>query len=239
MWGTSSELFKTTGSTNTSCVGLVSSSGNSSVINEHPKPPSKGHAATIAVAVVVPVVVILLIVVVVGLIWRRKRLEALREPEPAFLPEAWIGPGRGADGGDASATPDSKVARYRSEMASAAGMSGASFQSPASVVGGSSSSGSGGAYPLSPVRSLSTSKGGVRTHQNLVYSGLPTSDPSLISGQRRPPGVPANWEVEPNIVIQHEDAGAVQEIPPPYIDRGNSGQGSGNAEAGPSNTQGS
>ena len=33
---------------------------------------------------------------------------------------------------------------------------------------------------------------------------------------RRPPGVSADWTIEPSIVIQHEDAGAIQEIPPPY-----------------------
>lgn len=223
VWGTGSELFSTTGAvvTNQSCIGLVSSSGNSSFVNQNPKPPAKSHTTTIIVAVIVPIIVILLLAAAAVIFWRRRRQAALREPEPAFLPEAWQGPSTYDDSSTAYSPYDppvnSKLARYQDDISH--GRSGSSSQIGMSRLSpnrrtsdGFSTTASGSGSGPVPTRSSSTSKG-----PRMMPNRRTTSN-EVSSGSRLPPGVSPEWGIEPDIIIQHRDGGTVQEIPPPYID---------------------
>ena len=90
-WSSSTQLFETTGSKDTSCTGLVSSSGNSTTVNMHPSPP-KGHS-NVAVAVIVPIICVALLAAGGFFFWRRRKAQlSSRKPGAAILPEAWMGP---------------------------------------------------------------------------------------------------------------------------------------------------
>lgn len=62
---------------------------------------------------------------------------------------------------------------------------------------------------------------GRRTGSSGLVSPPPPPHAQQPSSSRLPPGLPAEWSVEPSIVIQHRDAGmpVVHEIPPPYFGR--------------------
>lgn len=231
MWANSSELFATQGPvvTDKSCVGLVSSSGNSSSVNLHPKPPSKTSGGKIAAAVVIPIILLLLAGVGVWL-WRRRRNQLLREPEPAFLPDAWVGPTGPTPGDEASSYvpysdsprhPDSKLARYR-DSASAAGSGSGSGGGSSSQIGMALLSPRSGGSAASYHDGMSSSGSGSGARSPIGGGGGKGAQLYGSRGPRLPPGVPGNWEIqrEGDIVIQHRDGGAVQEIPPPYVDRG-------------------
>lgn len=211
VWGTSTGLFKTTGQavTDQSCT-LSTQSGNSANVDQNPPQPSKSHAAVIA-GVIVPVVVLSLLAGLGYYLWR-KRQQKQREPEPAFLPDAWMGPSIMETGTGVASTyspydppPSAKLARYRDEMSathsrtsSSQNAIGMGFLSPAMP----------GMVRQSTFDGHSGSLSGSYSHTGSAGGGK--SDPRL------PPGVSSEWTVEPEIVIQHQDAGAVQEIPPPY-----------------------
>ncbi|KLO16881.1 hypothetical protein SCHPADRAFT_994839 [Schizopora paradoxa] len=119
-WSSSTQLFTTTGSKDTSCTGLVSSSGNSTSVNLHPS-TSKGHS-NVAVAVIVPLICVAL---AAGgfFFWRRRKSQlSSRKPGAAILPEAWMGPSS-VPGAEHMALKDNPtsgsklaaLARYRSE----------------------------------------------------------------------------------------------------------------------------
>lgn len=203
--------------TTNSCIGLTSSFGNHTTVDQHPTTPKKSHAATIAIAVIIPVVVLGIAAVAGYLLWRRRRQQALQEPEPAFLPEAWQGPITQSDTTSHNrfgSVTDSKITRYREDAINGHGSSSlialnALPPNQSTLDSGSASGGSSGVG--GPVRTSSTTKG----------SRLQPNRPDALPSQngRLPPGVSPEWVIQPEILIQHRDGGAVQEIPPPYIDR--------------------
>ena len=251
-------MIKTFGEAHPVCVGLVSSEGNSSFVDQHPAPPSKSRAAVIVLAVVIPIIVVLLALGVGMWYYRKRREQRLREPEPAFLPEAWSAPvsastmseGGGSVGGSAlplSLSSDTKARLFGmpqinvtgSGSGSGSGPSGSSQGLPlmanssprsASSYDASASSSTGG-----PASSTGAVAAAGHRRSNSAAKGRPSHGRGAGSGDlepvigpggvRLPPGLPAGWQVEPQILIQHRDGGAVtvptvQEIPPPYIDRG-------------------
>ena len=245
VWGTSTEYFTTTGAavTNESCTGLVTTVGNSSTVDQHPKQPGKSHTTTIVVAVIVPIIVILLIAAGIITFWRRRRQAAMREPEPAFMPDAWQGPSTYTDTTSSNFSPydpplNAKLARYRDDVSHARsgsssniGMSNLSPNRPTSEALSTTASGSGLGGAAIPTRSSSTTKG----------TRLVPNRPGDASGSRLPPGVSPEWGIEPEIIIQHRDGGTVTEIPPPYVDAAagtsyNTASGSGNGSDNPPRT---
>ncbi|THH09966.1 hypothetical protein EW145_g1645 [Phellinidium pouzarii] len=215
-WGTGTGTFITTGSNDTDCTGLVSSTGNSANVNQHPTHSSKNSHTTVIVAVIVPVCALLLLAAAFFL-WRRRRrhlLHKLREPEPAFMPDAWTGPSAlAADGSSTEYSPydpprDSKYARYRDEVAHT-----------------TSRRGGGSQFVMTPLQASPAPAPAPRTLGSHSASHLGSHDrapSSAKSDPRLPPGVSSQWNIEPDIIIQHRDGGTVTEIPPPYIDHGSS-----------------
>ena len=136
-------MIKTFGEAQPQCVGLVSSEGNSSFVDQHPAPPSKSSAAVIVLVVVIPIIVVILALGVGMWYYRKRREQRLREPEPAFLPEAWSAPvsastmseGGGSVGG--SALPLSLSSDTKARL----------FGMPQINVTGSGSGSGSGAFP--------------------------------------------------------------------------------------------
>lgn len=165
--------------------------------------------------------------------WRSRRALESQRAEPAFVPDAWYNPvstSIPAGYSDVGATSyssfydpppqafslSSKLARLHALEASTPSAGSAS-----ALLGTGLRQGQGQSSPRpasSAYDSISSSVA-ARVGYNPV---IPQPDSSMGSGSksssqyRLPPGVPPEWNVEPSIVIQHEDAGAVQEIPPPY-----------------------
>lgn len=195
---------------------------------------NSNHTAII-VAVVASVCGTGLLVLLAFCFWRwrsRRALESLRA-EPAFVPDAWYNPvstnipAGYSDAGAASyssyydpppqaSSLSSKLARLYAPETSSSSAGSASALLVAGFRQGQSSP-----RPASSANDSVSSSVAARVGYNPV---LPQPEASTPSGSgskspsqyRLPPGMPPEWNVEPRIVIQHEDAGAVQEIPPPY-----------------------
>lgn len=215
VWGTSPGIFKTAGAavTNeTNCL-FYTSTNTADNVDQHPAQPSKSHT-TVIIAVIVPIVVVALLVGL-AFFFLRHRKHQEREAEPAFLPDAWTGPSIVESGTEGASTfspydppPSSKMARYREEYGDSSRMS-------------SSQAGIGMGY-LSPGMSGAQRRSGTMDGNSGPESAISGSRTgSYVGGKgdpRLPPGVSGEWTVEPDIIIQHRDGGAVQEIPPPYLD---------------------
>lgn len=211
-WGTSTGVFNTAGDAvtlDTRCA-VVASSGNSANVDQHPPQPGNSSHTTVIVATVVPIVVVCLLAALAFFLWRRRKQAKFREPEPAFLPDAWVGPNiteTGAGGGTYSPydpPPSSKLERFRDEMTASQSRPSTSQYGPGHGLLSPGMPHQGGTYSG---HSGSGSMSG--SHSQDGYFGG-KGDPRL------PPGVSPEWTVEPEILIQHRDGGAVQEIPPPY-----------------------
>ncbi|KAL5522147.1 hypothetical protein ACEPAF_2004 [Sanghuangporus sanghuang] len=212
-WGTSTGIFKTAGDavTNDTRCAVVTNQGNSANIDQHPPQASGSNNTALIAGIVVPVVVVCLLAILAFFLWRRRKQAKSREAEPAFLPEAWVGPSlteTGPDGASATYSPydppaNSKLARYRDEVNSHS-------RTPSSQQGilmGHLTPGSSG----TPRQATFEGHSGPGS-----ATGSRSQDGSGKGGQRLPPGVSPDWTVEPDIIIQHRDGGTVQEIPPPY-----------------------
>lgn len=243
-WGTSSGVFQTAGSSDVNCTGLVTRTGNSANVDQNPTQPSSSSSHAGVIAGVVVAVVIVLLLCGGGYWWWRRRRAAQLQPEPAYMPDAWVGPTNipGAELGYITGSESSAMGEY-------------------SPYGPSSSSG----VPPTPMResklaryrdenALSSYR---RTMSDGSMSGVGTALLGGHAGSSSGPGTP-QWNSQDgppgsDIVIQHRDAGGVgvTEVPPPYLDHRDTGadmmsEGSGgasssvagasNAAAGPSRT---
>ncbi|KAI5122265.1 hypothetical protein M0805_007129 [Coniferiporia weirii] len=261
-WGTSTGIFSTAGSTNYNCTGLVTRSGNSANVDQHPSPPSSSsssHTATIVAAVVVPVCALLVLAgAFVVWRWRRRRREMMREAEPAFLPDAWTGPvsasgpnvfsaldgGAGTGAGEQPYSPydsisgssarESKFARYRDEVSGGRSGRGAEAGADGPQIGMAllSSTHNRSGSGSGP-DSGSGSRSGSWSWTGAHGRTTSASKNDLTPTRVLPPGVSREWRIsEPDIIIQHRDGGTVTEIPPPYVDHGLSAGGGGSGGGG-------
>lgn len=164
--------------------------------------------------------------------WRSRRALASQKAEPAFVPDAWYNPvstsipAGYSDAGAASSSsfydpPQASTLSSKLARPHALGASASSDRSASALLGAGYRQGPSSPRPASSVYDSVSSSVAARVGYNPV---IPQPDASTPSGSgskspsqyRLPPGVPPEWNVEPSIVIQHEDAGAVHEIPPPY-----------------------
>ena len=203
VWGTSTGVFKTAGSSDVGYCPVNPSAGNSANVDQHPKQPSSSKAGTIVPAVVVPIVVLGALAGIGYWLWRRRQ-RAKEAPEPAFMPDAWTGPSMAEYQGGAAATgdrssynpydppPSSKLARFRDDYARSDSGAGAAFLAPG------------------------------MSHRGSSYDDTHFAGDGKTRSSTLPPGAAQG---QPD-VIYHSDAGAIQEVPPPYIDRSGGASGS-------------
>lgn len=86
VWAPSTQLFQTSGSTNATCAGLITSSSKS-------PPPPKHHSSAAVPVTISLVVALLLLAAALGYFWRRRRnARRFRKAGAAILPDAWVGP---------------------------------------------------------------------------------------------------------------------------------------------------
>lgn len=197
VWGTSTGAFKTAGSSDTGYCPINPSAGNHADVDQNPKQPSKSNVSTIVPAVVVPIVVLGLLAGIGYWLWRRRQM-AKQAPEPAFMPDAWTGPNMAElQAGAGTGTGDrSSYNPYDPPPTSKL----ARFREDYAR----SDSGAGGAF-LAPGMS----------HRTTSFDETHFTGDGKIGSSTLPPGA-ARGQPE---VIYHSDAGAIQEVPPPYIDR--------------------
>ncbi|EJD00482.1 uncharacterized protein FOMMEDRAFT_159184 [Fomitiporia mediterranea MF3/22] len=212
VWGTSTGLFKTTGPrvTDDTCK-LNTSTGNSTNINQHLPQPSKSHTAIIA-GLIIPVVVLCLAGVAFYLWCKRQQMR--RERELALLPSSWInqsisdvGPGGVSASTLEHLSPSAKFARDGDGMDDSRTCT--SSRRPERGLEHFSSG--------SPEMMLQSTLDGHGSSGRISSSYLHAG--SVDDGRRdlrSPPGVSGEWTVVREIVIQHQDGGTVQDIPPPY-----------------------
>ncbi|KLO05617.1 hypothetical protein SCHPADRAFT_883672 [Schizopora paradoxa] len=97
----STQLYQTTGSTDVSCPGLVSSSSKSA-------PPPKGRSSPAIPIAISLVVALVLLAAAIGFVWRRRqRAKRYNKAGAAILPDVWVGP---------SSTPGSETEALALDM---------------------------------------------------------------------------------------------------------------------------
>lgn len=242
----SSDLYTSVASTKFSCVGSVSSSDGTSssplpltspTATQTSSSSSTGAENSNHTAIIVAVVAsvcgtgLLVLLAFCFRRWRSRRALESQRAEPAFVPDAWYNPvstsipAGYSDVGAASYSslydPPPQTSSLSSKLARlhALEASSSSAGSASALLGTGLRQGQSSPRPTSSAYDSVSSSDAARVGYNPV---IPQPDSSMGSGSksssqyRLPPGVPPEWNVEPSIVIQHEDAGAVQEIPPPY-----------------------
>ncbi|KAJ7159841.1 hypothetical protein C8R43DRAFT_345930 [Mycena crocata] len=270
-WASGTPIVKTQGSTNVDCVGLVSSSGNSTQIKEQEKAAlatskSRKNAATIAGVVVTLLVLLLLGAAVIFLYLRRRKMQTVREvtprqseggkaPQafeetggqilsintfisPASAPQSILPQSPGASTFSNSLSPSNTSAvtpasfdrrRFAGADGSLASVasSGLNVRNPDRPAFTS--------FPTASVRRSAKELEATSNSHHSDYSGdecdvssrpfvgrsqsvMPSTGTSDVRYPRRSASVGgsgANQEV----IYQHQDAGLVRELPPPYADQ--------------------
>ncbi|KAJ7475204.1 hypothetical protein B0H11DRAFT_2158629 [Mycena galericulata] len=275
-WASGTPIVKTAGSANVNCTGLVSSSGNATVIKEQEQAAlasSNSRKTTAVIAGVVVTIVVLLLLGGAGTFLYMRRRRTVREITPRQFESGSVDPSPPFEetGGqilsiNAFISPASPTQPRspKSPGASTISPSNASAAMPApsdrrrNVGTGSDSDrsiSSAGMSVRNPDRPAFTNfpTASVRRSAKEIEAGLASSNsmhsdysadaPSDISSRplversrsaapptAGPSGVryPArsasmgasNASVGEEIIFQHQDAGLVRELPPPYADRG-------------------
>ena len=219
-----------TGSTNVDCIGLVSSSGNSTIIQQAAdaaRATASAHKRRQSIIIGVSVTLgflVLLGISVAAFFWMRRRQRHKQEEEAILSPTQFVEVERTP--GQVSSDPDSS--RLSGKAALAAAAAGAA-QSTSSAPQGSTAPGS------SPSNSDPIPNSPTRTHTNAdsqSSSGFTTFPTTSI--RRNPKAAEGGYTVqssgsdtavspvdeEGDVVFQHRDGGhVVRELPPPYLDR--------------------
>jgi len=246
-WANGTAFVSTKGSTDVACTGLVSSSGNSTVIAQQAlsSPGSKSQRPVIIGVSVTVALLVLLGIVGAGVWYRRRSQKKWEEEEAKAMPEQFtelpvepyklegtimsinnfLGPASRADMkarealGDAPPPPPPKPPSRNGSTLVPTNPPTPSYQSSQS--GSDNGRYSRPGFTSFPSTSIRRSAKSIEAGVGVVMN--PTADPgspqSLESGEVArigPPGI----RQERNMVIQHQDAGIVSELPPPYADRG-------------------
>lgn len=231
-WALGTPIVTTTGSNDTDCVGLVSSSGNSTIIQQQEaaaKAASQSEKRHHAVIIAVVVTFLLLFLIGLGIgafYYLRKHRQQAEAEEAQTLPTQFIGvetkmlsinnylepPSNSSPMSRKAALVLQEVQNSRSELSSPA------ESSPTATLVALPYSGGNGvptARPSSNSGFATFPTSSIRRSAKLLEAGEASSSPGAV---RRPPVVITRGDSE-EVVIQHEDAGSVREIPPPYTDQ--------------------
>jgi len=235
-WALGTPIVTTTGSNDTDCVGLVSSSGNSTIIQqqeEAAKAASQSEERHHAVVIAVVVTFLLLFLIGLGVsafYYLRKRRQQAEAEEAQTLPTQFIGNETkmlSINNYLESSSNSSPMSRKAALVLQEAQYSRSELSSPAE----SSPTATLVALPYSGGNGVPTA----RPSSNSGFATFPTSsirrsaklleagEASSSGAVRRPPVIITRGDSE-EVVIQHEDAGSVREIPPPYTDQTRSGR---------------
>ncbi|KAJ7075992.1 hypothetical protein B0H15DRAFT_865053 [Mycena belliarum] len=259
-WATGIPIVTTKGSTNTECIGLVSSSGSAAKIKADAQiaaAASKSSKKTAVIAGVVVTIVVLLLLAAGAVFFymRRRKVQEItpRQFEAGSQPEiednggqilsinAFISPGSPTQprspkspGGSSFPQPASPFqsvpgsSRRGPRSIASSGMSVRNSERPAFT-----------SFPAASIRrSAKEIEAGLAT-SNSMHSefshdtGSDISSRPLVersqsayvfaqgsSGYRGPARSASMGATESEIIYQHQDAGMLRELPPPYADRG-------------------
>jgi hypothetical protein len=244
-------MFDASGSNDPTCQGLVSRSGNSTELDQEQAALAAQIAAdkkkkkSILAGVLVPIFLLFIGAGVGFWFWRRKRRE-VQEPESGKFPPPSAGAlldtpemtsARATNVLSINSFLDSSPARSRTFSSTTSGTAPSTYSSSSnpfsspndSAVGtsvGDRTSTSTNGFNRFPSRSI-------RGSAKSMEAGYSLDEESTASNRmivRNPSAGPASARLgEPasppagEVVYQHQDGGAiVRELPPPYVDRGNS-----------------
>lgn len=232
-----------TGSTNVDCIGLVSSSGNSTTIKqENDAANAAASARERRRKIIIGVCVTLGCLILLGLgaatfYWMRRRQRLKQEEEASLAPHQFVEVPKSPDqvlsvGSDLTSSPRAEKAALAAVGASQA----ISSPSQGSTAPGLSSSNSDTVANTSNILTVSNadsqSTSGFATFPTASIRRNPKAAEAGYTLQSHEPGSPASatsavGRAEEEVVFQHRDGGgAVRELPPPYLDRSGPGASS-------------
>jgi hypothetical protein len=225
-------MVRTQGSSDVSCLGLVSSSGNATTIDAEDAaysadgtPQARNHTAV----VIAVGVILLLILFSAGTAFahyqiRRRRVDNGKDEEKI---EQFSGPL--VITSPLAVEPPSRSSSLSSQPPRSSKERIHDSNSPPSRPDDTRQSGSHYPSRFPSSRPLPPSTNNARSRQLRLVGELRRAETALPSGPRKQSlpsrslsaGAPlvSRDSVEPDIIIQHRDGGVVQELPPPYFDR--------------------
>ncbi|KAF8990709.1 hypothetical protein BDQ17DRAFT_1371570 [Cyathus striatus] len=218
-WAKGTPIVSTKGSANVDCIGLVSSSGNSTDLDRQSSGSGTNKTAII-VGVVVPVVVLLILGAVFAWWFRRRRERQRLLIEPDVLPRQFEETGGQVlsitNFSNSSPPPSSKALVFNDTP----------YASNGPVRSASASSAAVSSTYYSSTASPQDDRG-LEPNRRPNSAGRPgfaafPSAPVRRTGKAAEAG---SADADEEVVIQHRDGGAapVRELPPPYADRNASG----------------
>ncbi|KAH9911034.1 hypothetical protein B0H21DRAFT_775099 [Amylocystis lapponica] len=247
-WGYSTGAVSTTGSSNTSCVGLISTSQTAAQIAAEQAAQaaaqaagSKKHRRDIIIGVVVGVGVPLIFTCIAAAWWWRRRQmrdQGIWDGQD-MRPRSWAVPPSSEPTGEvqspkrALAFGHMKLGSINSslpllseapEQGGTRSQAGPSSQtvSHAGSSGDDSRRPRKGAQRQVPAESALSIPSESQQENLATTSSLLALSAHLMRSQSTNSlgaGASLDPQVEPDIIIQHRDGGVVQELPPPYLDR--------------------
>ena len=203
----------TTGSSDIACVGRVSTSGNSSSVDQHPPASHIQNKAAIIAGVTVPVVATILLMVLV--VWWR--MAQARKAEESSIPSPYVElapfyPKRNS----IVHTTSSKMSYMPNSMSRGSPMSHLitfpQLSGTMSEVEVNTPPELGALTPLPPIPRRSS-----RRSRSRLISEIGTPNINIETNNLNSDREIASSETP--IIFQHRDGGSVHELPPPYPDR--------------------
>lgn len=241
-WATGTPIVNTRGSTDINCTGLVSSSGNSTIIKKaNDAAAAAASASKRKHSIIIGVVVTLASLILIGLgigafFWMRRRRQLKRAEEASFSPDQFVEVARAPDQVPSIISdlepprrirPSGKAATNAALVAAGASYASTSPQTPSSP----SQDSSGPFSRSSALTNLNTdsqssisrlaasSTTSTRRPTKTGEAGYTGRSPELEYSETAATPLERVGE-EGDVVFQHRDGGSVvRELPPPYADR--------------------
>lgn len=238
-WATGTPIVDTQGSTDVSCTGLVSSSGNATIIkqeNDAANAAASAHKRRRSIIIGISVTLALLVLfglIVATFFWTRRRERLKEEEEAKLAPHQFVALAKTPDQVLSINSDLNSSSRRTGKAGSAADTSQAASSPPqGSTPAGSSPSNSdptsntSNASPTGTNADTQSTSGfatfpttSIRRNRKAAEAGYTAQSPDSEHLETVPSPVD-RAEEEGEIVFQHRDGGRpVRELPPPYLDR--------------------